>query len=1075
MLHLKSFCKKNIRYLGEIPANRTSLFCCVFLILSSPLFGEEKANKKTGPHLPLISVNQQDELIVKGKVFDDEGLPAIGANILVKGSPSIGTITDFDGDFILKIPSAKSVLLISYIGFNTIEYPVLNNKKEIVLHLKQDNEVLDEVVVVAYGVQEKASIVGAISQVGNKSLVESGMSDITSALSGKMSGVLTMQQSGQPGSTENEIIIRGVSSWNGSKPLVMVDGVERDYSDLDPNEVNTISVLKDASATAVFGAKGANGVIIVTTKRGVKSKPDLNVSFSHGFEMPTRVPDHIDAHTTMSMYNVAMKNEGTFSNMMSQEALNEYKNPSSLLNSLKYPDVNWFDLVTKKMSSTTNANVNLRGGTEKVKYFLSLGYFHQGSLFDTFDDGGFCDTEYNYNRFNFRSNLDFSLSKSSKLAFNLGGDINIQKHPTSGDTWRYLYQTSSTLYPAYYPSWVLDEVPDLDYPDATGDRLAIAQNDKIGNPYSLFNQGSFNEYTSSKLFTDLVFNQDLDFITKGLSFTSKVSLSTYYKNKSLTANWTFPQYQLHFDRIGTDQNPWQRSGEGNETWTQPPLDINVGGLEGGYYSNLYYEFALNYKQSFGDHTVSALALMNRHQKNAATSFAYYNESWVGRATYNYLRKYIFEVNVGYTGSERFAPANRFGFFPSGAIGWVFSEEKFMKEHLPFINNLKFRYSDGKVGSDSASERWLYISDYSQSGSAIYEDKVRNPYAQWEEARKRDFGIELGLFDNLITAHVDFFDEKRTHMLLDPKSNTVLIGNNGFKQLNRGEMKKHGIELELGFNKTLSNDLNYRLKGIFGYNDNRIIYKDDLPYAPDYRKEAGKPYGSQNNGVVTTGDGYFTSIDDIHNNPAPTTIDKTSVGDYKFLDYTADGKISSLDMYPIEGTKFPPITYSFSGGFSYKNFDFNILFQGNVGKYVDFNQSFEVEFCNASWRVHESQLDYWSPTNPNANHSTLHFSGTSSPMLNWGGGEADKGYNLRLEDRFWRNASYLRLKEIYIGYKFDTNRLKEIAGISQLTLYATGNNLLTFTNLIEGDPERKDFSRGFYPQMATAKVGLRVNF
>ena len=457
-------------------------------------------------------------------------------------------------------------------------------------------------------------------------------------------------------------------------------------------------------------------------------------------------------------------------------------------------------------------------------------------------------------------------------------------------------------------------------------------------------------------------------------------------------------------------------------------------------------------------------------------FAYYNESWVGRATYNFDKRYLLEVNIGYTGSERFAPSNRFGFFPSGAVGWVVSEEKFFKDNISWMNKLKFRYSDGKVGSDSASERWLYIGEYSANGNYIYEDKVPNIYAQWEEARKRDLGIEMAFLDNMITVGVDFFDEKRTHMLLNPQSNTMLIGNNGFKQLNKGSMKKHGLEVELGFNKTTSYGLSYNLKGIFGFNENRIVDKDDLPYAPEYKKAAGKPYGAQLDGALLTGSGYYTSVDDIHNNPAPTTIGNINVGDYKFLDYTADGKIDTYDKYAIDGTLYPPITFSLSGGFSYKNFDFSILFQGNSGKYVEYNEAFEAEFTSGSLRVHESQLDYWTPINPNANHSTLHYVGQGNPpMLSWGGGDAYAGYGIMIKDRFWRKADYIRLKEIYLGYNIKPKYLKKWVGISAVTVYASGNNLFTITSLLEGDPERKDFARGFYPQMSTYKVGLKVAF
>lgn len=1071
----KNECKNDVRFQHLLKKFNQGSMCLLALTSVDvaahdlPIANELLAFKNR-PHT-VSPIHQQKTSSVSGLVKDELGEPLIGANVMVKGTTT-GVITDIDGKFILSVPANAHTLTVSYVGYLSKDVKI-NTKQPVIITLTENTEQLSEVVIVGYGTQKKESVVGAVAQVNNESLMKANTSDITSAIAGKLSGVLTMQQSGQPGSTTSEIIIRGVSSWNGSAPLVLIDGVERSFNDIDPNEVNTISVLKDASATAVFGAKGANGVIIVTTRRGTEGKIKLDVSASYGMEVIARGTKHIDAFTTMSMYNIAQKNQGKFQALKSEQELNEYRNPSSRLNALRYPDVDWFDLLTRDFAPVVNANINLQGGTKYVKYFASLGYTHQGSLFESFNEGH-CDTRYKYDRVNYRINLDFDLTKSTVLTFNVGGNVSIQNSPATAP-WEAMYQASSAMFPAFYPAWALDEAPDSHYPDASGIRLAATQ-DANDNPYSILYQGKFNQFTTSQLFTDLILKQNLDAITKGLSFTGKVALSTNYKNKSLTANWGFPTYELYFDRIGTENNPWKRTGESNDIWNQPALDINVGGLENGYYNNLYYELALNYQRSFGNHHVGGLALMNRQQKNINTDFGYFNESWVARATYDYGHRYLFEVNIGYTGSERFAPSNRFGFFPSYALGWVVSEEKFFKNNINWMSKLKLRYSDGKVGSDAASERWLYMSEYNKNGNYIYEGKVPNLTAQWEEARKRDIGIELGFLENMITASLDLYDEKRDKMLLSPKSNTMLVGNNGFKQLNKGKMKKHGLEIEAGFNKSTAYDLRYHFNAMIGLNENRILAKDDLPYAPDYLKEVNKPYGSMNQGVITTGNGYYNSVDDIHNYVGPTGPENLNVGDYRFLDYTADGRINVLDQYPIEGTLYPPMTFSFGGGFSYKNFDFNILFQGNKGKYVKYNESFEIEFNQASYRVHESQLDFWTPNNPNANHSTLHYlDNASSPILGWTGGDSYSGYSTWIRDRFWRKADYLRLKEIYLAYNFNVEKIKKATGISRFTVYASGNNVFTFTKLVEGDPERKDFSKGFYPQMSTYKLGIKVSF
>ncbi|HOI49736.1 MAG TPA: SusC/RagA family TonB-linked outer membrane protein, partial [Prolixibacteraceae bacterium] len=847
---------------------------------------------------------------------------------------TIGTITDFDGNFNLVIPADSKFLTVSFVGLKTQEITI-GSQTNFMISLSEETVGLEEVVVVGYGTQKKESVVGAITQVDNQSLVRSGTQNVTNAITGKLSGVLTIQQTGEPGSDNSEIIIRGLSSWNGSQPLVLVDGVERDFKSIDPNEVNTISVLKDASATAVFGAKGANGVIIVTTRRGIIGKPKMNFSGSYGLEKATRIPDHIDSYTTMSLLNVARMNGGQFEQLTPTHILDEYRNPSTPLNSLRYPNVDWFDLLTHPYAPTSNANFNVSGGTNFIKYFCSLGHLYQNDFFKTYKNG-YDDARYWYHRINYRANIDFNLTKSTVFSLNVGGDVGIKNQPNSSP-WRNLYATSPARFPAYFPEWVLEMVPDPDYPDANGIRLVQPFGEYTGNPYNNMHNGTFRRYLDTKLFTDLVLEQKLDFITKGLSFKGKASLSTYFRNNSLKADYSFPEYQLDYDKIGTNENPWYRSGQGDEVWYQAPLDINVGGLEGGYYRDMYYEMALSYGNTFAqNHSVSGLALINFQQKNSGTDFAYYNAGVVGRATYDYKHKYLFEVNVGYTGSERFAPGNRFGFFPSGAVGWTISEEEFFKNAVPWMNKLKVRYSDGKVGSDKAGSRWLYMSDYYTDGRGyIREDKGANVTAQWEEARKRDIGVEFGIFNNLISASVDFFDEQREKMLLSPRTVTVLVGNT-FKELNKGSLKKHGFEVELEFNKTTASQLNYWVKGIFGFNENRIIYKDDFPYAPDYTKDAGKPLGAQLNGVLLTGTGYFTSIDDIHNNPSPIISEKLNVGDYKYLDYSADGAITNLDKYPIDGSLYPPITDSFSSGFSWKGFDFHLMFQGNEGKFVDFN-------------------------------------------------------------------------------------------------------------------------------------------
>lgn len=1006
---------------------------------------------------------------ITGAVTDVNNEPLIGATVRVTDG-SVGTITDLDGKFILQVPNLNVTLEFSYIGYETQSVP-LKGRKTVLVKLKEEQTVLEEVVVVAYGVQKKESVVGSIAQVGGDDIVQSGVANVSNAITGKLSGVTTLQTSGQPGNNNAEIYIRGVSSWNGSGPLMLVDGVERDFYDMDPNEIETFSVLKDASATAVFGSKGANGVILVTTKRGKTGAPKFNVSASYGLSRPSVDIDHIDSYTTMSMRNEGAMNTGEYDKLLSSYELQKYRNPVTTLDKIRYPDVNWMDVLTNDFAKETNVNLSLSGGTKSVKYFVSLGYLKEGSIFNSYKDK-MIDTSFDHDRLNYRINLDFALTKSTDLKFNLGGNSSFVTTPdannsmgigSQGYLWEAIFTQSTAKYPAYYPAELLEEVSDPDYPDASGIRL-IKGPETRNSPYTLLNLGKFTEKTNSKLYTDLVLNQDLGMILKGLSASAKVSVSTQYSHTSLTANKDRAQYTFDFERYEGGLNPWIREGAtNNDVYVEPELNVTVGEM-GGFYLNLYYEASLNYNRNFGDHYVTALALFNRHQKENGTDFPYYNESWAARGTYDYKHKYLLEFNLGYTGSEKFAPGKRFGFFPSFALGYTMSNEKWFQEALPWFDKLKFRYSDGKVGSDNG-ERWLYINEYISQNNLIYESAAANLDAMWEESHKRDIGVEMGFLDNSLTFNIEFFDEQRSKMLVDPqKQLPIILGGNGYKEVNMGRMKKHGMEVEARYRDRTSFGLNYSVFGMFGFNENRIIVKDDLKKAPDYQKLAGKAHGAQINGTVLSGNGYYNTVDDIHNYVRPNTSQLIDMmpGSYRYIDYDGNGIIDDNDKYPIHGSQFAPINYSFGFEMNYKNFMFSFLFQGNIGKYVSYGGAFVNEFSGDDYKVQSTMLDYWTPTNQDATHCAMR---SLSGKNNLG----------TIDGIGWQNANFLKLRDLYIGYKFNTKKIKKYIGLDNLTIYATGNNLFTLTNLVYGDPESKSYSSGGYPQMRTVKLGLKLGF
>ncbi|WP_281717460.1 SusC/RagA family TonB-linked outer membrane protein, partial [Alistipes senegalensis] len=552
------------------------------------------------------SGKQQPTIQAKGRVVDTNGIAIAGAAVTVKGGSAGGTISDAQGAFTLRVRKGD-VLHVSFLGFQAREIAV-TDASPLTIRLAEETHQVEDVVVVGYGVQKKESVLGAISQVNNEQLVNSGTTNITNAIAGKLSGVTTIQTGGQPGNNDANIFIRGVSSWNGSTPLVLVDGVERSFADIDPNEVASLSVLKDASATAVFGAKGANGVIIVTTRTGSTGKPKMNISLSYGLDFPTMIPDHIGSAQTAELLNVALKNAQSYGSMIPRSEIEEYARPSSRINSIRYPDNDWFDIAMRRCAQTINANYNVSGGSQRVKYFLSLGYSHEGSIFKDFSE--WSNANFRYDRINYRSNLDFDVTRSTKLSVKVGGVLGIKDTPTDktvSGMFNMMYSASPMMYPAYYPAWVLEEIPDTDYPDASGGRLSSPRTAYFGNIRTSLSTGEFEQTTDNKLYTDINFEQKLDFITKGLSVKANVSLSTYYSRISQTATNSNPTFYIDWNRYDAgDGNPWIYSAASEHVYENTPYAVTRGAMQNNYYVTFYWEGALNYNRTFGDHTVTAL-------------------------------------------------------------------------------------------------------------------------------------------------------------------------------------------------------------------------------------------------------------------------------------------------------------------------------------------------------------------------------------------------------------------------------------------------------------------------------------
>jgi TonB-linked SusC/RagA family outer membrane protein len=1028
---------------------------------------------------------------ISGTVTDAEtGDPLPGVNVIEKETVN-GTITDVDGSYSLTVEGSSSVVEFSFVGYETTEVTVGNGT---VINVSLNVGVaLDEVVVVGFGTQKKESVVGAITQVSGDELVSSGTNNVSTSISGKLSGVVTLQTDGKPGEEDPQIFVRGAATWNNTSPLIMVDGIERSsWSDIDPNEIASISVLKDASATAVYGAKGGNGVILITTKRGIQGKPKFNFTYSHGFKQVSSNMEMLDAYETLTNFNRALRNDNQWGSLFSQEELMHYRDQDM---PYIYPSVKWVDEMFK-LGHTDNASLNVRGGTENVDYFVSIGYLFDGDVINTEKQGDFDPRNY-YNRYNLRSNLDFKLTNTTTLSTNIAGSVQIRNRPSvmnrSGNSviWSSIFTSAVNASPVIYPASLLEQYPDPNEPDANEDRYVFNNNGQIfDNPISMINTTGFENEKQSILNTDMVLKQDLGMITEGLSAKATVSYGAdinYQRTYGFGAfTEVIPLYRLTL--YPDDSYIWQRQPDYHEDVQE--MSFN-GESQDFIRRNLYYDAQINYQRNFGGaHYVTALAVFRRKQRNVGTQEPFKEEAWSGRITYAYKLKYLFESNLGYTGSEQFAPENRFGFFPAYAVGWNIGEEDFIKDNLAFMNRLKVRYSYGKVGVDNAS-RWLYYQNYSAgdiSGAhyangtlgaygnwyeyynSYIEGPVANIVAQWETAIKQNLGVEVGLFDK-INLSVDLFKEDRNDILEVPHTIPDFAALE-FKALNLGITKSHGYEIELGYDEKFASGIYLNLNGKYSFSENRVVFRDDPPGVPMYQRAAGFPIGQPS---VRLSAGRYGSVDDINNYTHPgtnttyqgdagyTTNYEYVVGDEKFVDYNGDGVIDANDAVPDLYPSYPLTHFSFRGLIRYKGFSARILVMGQLNKTsslddlsVPLNSSYPFMFAH--------ERDYYSINNPGAFYPALHTGVYGQDNSN------NPAYSRPI-------SSFLRLREVELSYDF---KLNKNSAVKNLSLFLNGNNLFTYApNVNFGDPEKPGIrptgASNSYPLIKRYNMGLKLGF
>ena len=1068
--------------------------------------------------------NVQQAKAVKGTVVDEAGEPVIGATVLVVGgSASQGTITDMDGNFSINVKPGQK-LKITYIGYDE---SIVAAKEGMKVQMKTSGAVsLNTVEVVAYGVQKKVTMTGAISSVKSDDLVRTSVGSVNNVLGGQLSGVTTVQYSGEPGDDAAEIFVRGKATWGDSQPLIQVDGVERTMADIDPNEIESVTVLKDASATAVFGVRGANGVVLITTKRGSQGKAKISVSTSWTALSPTKMVEQASSLEYANFYNQMSENdywqtanlavangkyasleaymaEKPFSKSFSDAIIQKFATGTD---PIRFPNTRWADYIMKDVTLQQQHNLNISGGTDRVKYFISAGYYSQDGLFKEF--GANYDFGYQYHRFNYRSNLDLKATKTTTLSFNVAGNVSNADKPYTGSGAAGLIKQIYYATPFSSPGIIDNKLVNCttDYTD--GLKLPFVG----GNGMGYYGNG-FMQTNINKLQMDLVLDQKLDFITKGLSFKAKGSYNSAYTiNKQGNCQVASYNPLVQYDEQGNviynaDGTPYiVYRQNGNDT--DPSYSASQGKAR-----DWYLEGSFNYSRVFGKHTVNALMLYNQSKQyyySGSNSYPDVPRSYVGlvgRVTYDYANRYMAEFNIGYNGSENFAPGRRFGTFPAGSIGWIISEEKFWKPISKIASFFKLRASWGLVGNDKTADkiRFMYLADpyitgsyglvnnmsdwadtygylfgNAQSGTVqgtssiagAYESIKNNPDLGWEKAFKQDYGFDLYFFGDRFKTTFDYYREHRTDILVRDATVPSSIGFT-MPYTNAGETKSWGWELSLGYNDKIGKDFRFWGKLNLSYNQNEIIEMKEEPQKNAYMFAKGHRIGARSMykfWKYYEGEQTKAEYEQTFGTPFPKQlISNLQPGDCVYVDLDGDGKIDPNDMTRDNGyTDDPEYMAGLTLGFNYKRLTFNMQLTGawNVSRYITdvFRQPF---FCSSN-TTQGGLLSYhvnntWTP-------GVYESQDALYPRATWANAEQ----NYAGSDLWEKDAKYLRLKTVSLSYDFINPTFKKI-GMNKCEVTLSGYNLLTFTPYKWGDPETRASNAPSYPLQRTYTISLNVGF
>ncbi len=1010
---------------------------------------------------------QQDQRIVSGTVIDVTGQPIPGVSVILKGTTR-GTISDKDGNYHLtNVPPDNAVLIFSFVGMKSQEIAV-SSRSVIQVTMEEEKKGLEEVVIVGFGTQKKGSVIGSVDRIDTDQLKQPTRT-LSTSLAGRLAGVVAVQSSGEPGYDGANFWIRGVNTFTGnSDPLILVDGVERELDDVDAEEIADFTILKDATATAVYGVRGANGVVLITTKKGNVGVPQINFRFETSITDPLELPDFVDGATYMTLHNEALKNTGKnalFSDLEISRTANGYDR-------YYYPDVNWIDELIAHWQLSERATINVAGGSERVRYFVSGAFLNQSGMWKKF--GG---TSYNNNvnvmRYNFRSNVDINITSTTTLSVNLAAILEDRNYPgeSSGDIFSWMLQVPPTWFPMTFPD--NNYVPGYPY-------------DQGRNPYQMLARSGYTTENHSTVQSNFNIVQDLSFFTKGLSFRGMFAFDSYTKaviNRVMTPR----PYMIVPYGYDDEGNPILTDDEGNYNYEdQDPSDSGyhdylTRSVDDPYTDrSVYLETSLNYNRRFGPHGVGGLVLYNQSDKSYPTLEGIYesvpkrHQGLTGRATYDFNEKYFFEFNFGYNGSENYADGKRFGFFPSYAVGWVPTKEAFAHSWSPVIDYLKIRLSHGIVGNDALDDRFVYLTRVEStdtnvgfgtnngygygSGSGISITYYGNPDATWEKAYKTDLGVEVHFLKDFVL-QADVFYEKRKDIWVQLEKIADIFGYSSNPYANEGEMENHGFDGFLEYSKVFNKNWSANFKGTFSFAKNKILANGEEVKKYAYQSQIGQPYGRPYGYIA---EGLFVDEAEIENSPDQTTVGGTSLpGDIKYKDVNGDGTIDDFDEVYMGHPTIPEITFGFGANVVYKNFDLALLFQGaeNVSFFAMPKAFPEENRGNVLTIIRDS---YWSESTQNLN--------ADFPRL----GIGDQAKNYTNSSWWLQDGSYIRLKQVEFGYSLPKSWVQKWK-IGSTRIYANGLNLITLSPFKWWDPEAQDSDGMYYPIQKTINFGIEIKF